>query len=193
MALLTREQIEKLGFESVGANVLISDRASFYGCGRISLGSHVRIDDFCVLSAGEGGIAIGSYIHIAVCSSLIGAGRIVLADFCNVSSRVAIYSSSDDFSGQTMTNPMVPREYRGVTDAEVNMGRHVIIGTGAVVLPGVSLEEGVAVGALSLVKSSCRAFGIYAGVPAELVGERSRRFLDLEQELRSGCYIQGAR
>lgn len=51
-----------------------------------------------------------------------------------------------------MTNPMVPVEFTNVTHADVNIGRHVIIGSGSVVLPGVTIGEGAAVGALSLVK-----------------------------------------
>ena len=181
MAILGREAIEALGFAFVGENVQISDRASFYGASRISLGSNVRIDDFCVLSAGVGGISIGDYVHIAVYSSLIGAGKVSLSDFCNISSRVAIYSSNDDYSGAAMTNPMVPSEYTGVTHADVFLGKHVIVGSGSVILPGVTLEEGVAVGALSLVQKNCEPFGIYAGNPARRIKERKRDLLELEQ------------
>lgn len=181
MAALSPSAVEAIGFSSVGHNVLISDRASFYGAARISIGNNVRIDDFCVLSAGEGGIEMGNYIHVAVYSSLIGRGRITLHDFCNISSRVSVYSSSDDYSGATMTNPMVPEEFTGVTCADVTIGRHVIIGSGSVVLPGVTLDEGVAVGALSLVRGDCRAFGIYAGIPAEFMRTRMRDLLEVEQ------------
>ena len=128
MATLSRTAIEQMGFAIVGDNVQISDRASFYGVSQIALGSNVRIDDFCVLSAGVGGITIGKHVHIAVYSSLIGAGQITLSEFCNISSRVAIYSSNDDYSGATMTNPTVPSEYKAVTHADVFLGRHVIVG-----------------------------------------------------------------
>lgn len=185
MAMLGREAVKALGFASVGENVEISDRASFYGAGRITLGSNVRIDDFCVLSAGVDGISIGNYVHIAVYSSLIGAGKISLSDYCNISSRVAIYSSNDDYSGAAMTNPTVPSEFTGVTHADVFLGKHVIVGSGSVILPGVTLEEGVAVGALSLVHRNCEAFGIYAGNPARRVKERKRDLLDLEQRFTS--------
>lgn len=182
---MSREAIEKMRFASVGDNVQISDRASFYGAGRITLGDNVRIDDFCVLSAGDGGISIGRHVHIAVYSSLIGAGKITLSDFCNISSRVSIYSSSDDYSGATMTNPTVPSEYTGVTHADVFLGKHVIVGSGSVILPGVTLEEGVAVGALSLVTKRCEAFGIYAGNPARRIKERRRDLLKLESQFVS--------
>ena len=56
------------------------------------------------------------------------------------------------------------------------------IGSGSVVLPGLTLEDGVAVGALSLVKNDCEAFGIYAGNPARRVRERKHDLLDLEQQ-----------
>ena len=180
--MLSRDAIERMGFAAVGENVQISDRASFYGAARIALGSNVRIDDFCVLSAGQAGISIGQHVHIAVYSSLIGAGKIILSDFCNISSRVSIYSSNDDYSGTTMTNPTVPSDYTGVTHAEVLLGKHVIVGSGSVILPGVTLGDGVAVGALSLVKRTCEAFGIYAGNPARRVKERKRDLLELEQQ-----------
>lgn len=182
MAMLSREAVNQMGFARVGNNVQISDRASFYGNGRISLGDNVRIDDFCVLSAGPVGIVIGQYVHVAVYSSLIGAGKITLDDFCNISSRVSIYSSNDDYSGATMTNPMVPSQYTGVNHADVFLGRHVIVGSGSVILPGIVLEDGVAVGALSLVTKDCKAFGIYVGNPARRVSERKRDLLALERQ-----------
>lgn len=183
MALLSETQIAEMGFAKVGKNVRISDRASFYNCANITIGDHVRIDDFCVLSAGAGGIVLGSYIHIAVYTSLQGSERITLSDFCNISSRVAIYSRSDDYSGEFMTNPMVPPQFTGGSAAPVTLGKHVIVGSGSVILPGANCEEGVAIGALSLVNKPCEAFGIYAGNPAKRIKDRKRNLLELEQQL----------
>ncbi len=180
MAWLTEQQLRKMEFLSIGENVLLSDKASYYNCKKIRIGNNVRVDDFCVISAGIGGIDIGSYIHIAVYSSLIGSGNISLSDFCNISSRVSIYSSNDDYSGEFMTNPNVPSDYTNVKHADVKVGRHVVIGSGSVILPGAILEDGVAIGALSLVTKSCDAFGIYAGVPVKRIKERKCDFLKLE-------------
>ena len=182
MAVIGRDVLQAMGFAFLGSDLHISDRATFYGCAHIALGNNVRIDDFCVLSAGQGGIAIGNHVHIAIYSCLIGKGRITLSDFCNISSRVSIYSSSDDYSGATMTNPTIPDRFKKVLHADVNVGKHVIIGSGSVILPGTTLEEGVAVGALSLVKERCTAFGIYAGNPARRVRERKRDLLAVERE-----------
>ncbi|WP_329415645.1 acyltransferase [Acinetobacter indicus] len=182
MAFLTEEQIKAMGFRHVGKNCLLSDKASYYNCNNIIIGNNVRIDDFCVLSAGIGGIEIGSHIHIAVYSSLIGAGKIVLKDFCNISSKVAIYSSNDDYSGQFMTNPTVPSQYTNVTSSDVVIGKHVIVGSGSVILPGVTLERGVAIGALSLVNKNCTEFSVYMGTPAKKIKERKRDLLELEKQ-----------
>jgi dTDP-4-amino-4,6-dideoxy-D-glucose acyltransferase len=182
MTTLDQKTLESMGFAAIGDNIHISDRATFYGINKISIGNNVRIDDFCVLSAGEGGISIGNYVHIAVFSSLMGYGNICLSDFCGLSSRVSIYSSNDDYSGRAMTNPMLPSEYTSVVHANVFLGKHVIVGSGCVILPGVTLEEGVAVGALSLINKNCDAFGIYTGNPARRIKDRKRDLLDLEKK-----------
>ncbi|MGL4459305.1 MAG: acyltransferase [Plesiomonas shigelloides] len=183
MAFLSDKQLKDIGFASLGNNVLISDKASIYGAHRIKIGNNVRIDDFCVLSSGEGGIEIGNYVHIAVFALLIGAGKIAISDFAGVSSRVSIYSSNDDYSGRYLTNPTVPAEYTNVTHADVTLGKHVIIGSGSVVLPGITLHEGVAVGALSLVTKDCEAFGVYIGSPAKRIKSRKRDLLEVEVQL----------
>lgn len=183
MPMLSREAIDALGFLSVGENVQLSDRASFYGVSRIALGNNIRIDDFCVISAGIGGVEIGNHVHIAVGATLIGAGKITLCDFVGVSSKASIYSSNDDYSGGVMTGPTVPVAFTNVRHADVYMGKHVLVGSGSIVLPGVTLEEGVAVGALSLINRDCKAFGIYAGNPARRIKERKRDLLVLERRL----------
>jgi len=185
MSIYTDVELRQLGFAKLGENVRISKKASFYGIERISIGSNVRIDDFCVLSAGKGGIEIGSFIHIAVYTSLIGGGKITLSDFCNISSRVSIYSSNDDYSGEFMTNPMVPEEYTNVTTDSVVVGKHTIIGSGTVVLPGVVLGEGVAIGALSLENRDADPFSIIAGNPARKIKDRSKGLLEKESAFQS--------
>jgi len=177
-----KEELTKLGFGSIGNNVLVSRKASFYGISRISLGNNVRIDDFCVLSAGKGGIQIGNFVHIAIFASLMGDGKIIIEDFSGVSSKVSIYSSNDDYTGEYMSNPTVPDQYTNVTHADVLICKHVLIGSGSIILPGVTLHEGAVVGALSLINKDCDEFFIYKGNPAKKIVERSRELLKLEKE-----------
>lgn len=179
---LTRNELLRVGFKKVGENVLISDKCSIYGAERIRIGSNVRIDDFCILSAGSE-IQIGSYIHIACYASLIGRGLIELRNYSSVAAKVHILSSCDDFSGAYMVNPTIPKEYLNVTDAPVVLGKHSIIGTGSVVLPGVSIGDGAAIGALSFVKRSIPEYEIWGGNPIRKIKDRDFDILLLEKLL----------
>lgn len=178
----SQTELESLGFKSLGSNVLISRKTSFYGISRISIGNNVRIDDFCVLSTGKGGINIGNYVHIAIFSSLQGEGNITLEDFVGISSKVSVYSSNDDYFGDHLTNPTVPSKYTGVTHSDVLLKKHVLIGSGSVLLPGIILNVGAVVGALSLVYEDCDEFFIYKGNPAKKILKRSRKLLEKENQ-----------
>ena len=183
MGLLTEKQMKDMGLR-FGKGVRISDKASIYGANKITIGDNVRIDDFTVLSAGEGGIHIGSHIHIAVFTSLIGKGSILIEDFVNFSSKVSIYSSNDDYSGNTLTSPLVYDHYKETFDAPVTLGKHTILGCGCVVLPGTTISQSCSIGALSLIpaKSYLEPFSVYAGIPAKYIKQRSRGHLELEKE-----------
>lgn len=183
MAFLSENELSKLGLKQFGKNVFISNKCSIYNPQKISIGDHVRIDDFCVLSAGDGGIEIGSFVHIGVFTSLIGAGKIVLEDFSNLSSKVAVYSSNDDYSGNYMTNPMVPSGFTNVQSEDVIIRKHVIIGSGAVILPGSILEIGSAIGAQSLVFGIVPEFQIFGGTPAKYLKNRNHKLIEFENKI----------
>lgn len=174
-------ELSKLGLASYGSNVFISRNARFYHPERIRIGNNVRIDDFCILSAGSK-ITIGNYIHVACYTSIQGEGEVVIEDFCSISGRVSIYSSSDDYMGLAMTNPMIPSEYTRVLSLPVILHKHVIVGCGTVILPGVELGEGASIGAMSLVKEHCEPETIYTGNPLTIVGKRIQRYHKLEQK-----------
>ena len=179
---LSKDELRKIGFKSIGDNVLISDKCSIYSPQNIEIGNNVRIDDFCILSAGSGGIIIGNNIHIACYASMIGAGKITLEDFSQVSSRVVILSSSDDFSGDYLVGPCIPSEFTNVKSAPVKLMKHSVIGTGSTILPNVTISEGAAVGAMSLVKDNVGEFDIVVGIPAKKVKDRKRKILEIELE-----------
>lgn len=179
-SFLSAAEISDLGLKQVGQNVSISRLASFYGTENIIIGNNVRIDDFCILS---GRITIGNYIHVAAGCYLYGGELgIELSDYVNLSSRIVIYAKSDDYTGTTLTNPTIPDKYKQVFEAKVVLGRHVLLGTGCVVLPGVVIEEGVSVGSLSLINKSLPAWKICAGIPAKPIKDRKKNLLILEQE-----------
>lgn len=176
----SRSELLDLGFAELGEEVFISRKASVYGAGNIHIGNHVRIDDFTVLS---GNVSIGNYVHIAVFTALFGGNEgIFIQDFANLSARIAVYALSDDYSGEFMTNPMVPETYKNTLESRVLIGKHAIIASGCTILPGVSLGEGCAIGAMSLVKKDVEPWTIAAGIPARYVKPRSRKLLELEEQ-----------
>ena len=179
------KELKSLGFKKIGENVKISKKTSFYGISRISIGNNVRIDDFCVLSAGKGGIEIGNYVHIAIFSSLQGEGKITLEDFVGISSRVSIFSSNDDYFGEFMSNPTVPSKFTSVTNSPVTLKKHVLVGSGAVLLPGIIVNTGAVIGALSLVLKDCDEFFIYKGNPVKKLLKRSDMLLEIEKAFLS--------
>jgi dTDP-4-amino-4,6-dideoxy-D-glucose acyltransferase len=145
-----------------------------------------------VLSAGSKGIHIGSYVHLACGCYLFGSSdQIVLEDFTSVSSRVAIYTANDDYTGGYMTNPTVPDEYRNVNSGPVTLRKHAIVGTGSVILPGVEIGLGGSVGALSVVREDIADFLVVFGNPQKVIGKRGNQLLELEKRLRAAAEATG--
>ena len=174
----------KAMFASVGENVNIHRSVLMFSPELIHLGSNIRIDCNSVLSAGEKGIYIGDHVHIATGVYLFGSGgRIVLESFCGLSSRVSVYTATDDYSEGFLTNPTVPIKFRKVRHGEVVLRRHALVGASSVLLPGVTLGLGASIGALSLVHKSVRDFAVACGTPLRIIGERDQSILLREQEL----------
>lgn len=182
---LTGRELEDKGFRSLGDDVRVHERASLYGTGNISLGAHARIDDYAVIVA-SGPVTLGSYVSIANFCFLGGRHGIEIGDFVTFAPGVQIFSAEDDYSGRRMTGPLLPREYTGGGAGKVVVGRHVIIGAGSVVLAARTIGEGVAVGALSLVKEDCAPWGVYAGIPARRIAERAHDLERLERQFLGG-------
>ena len=176
-------ELTGFGFKQVGTNVRIAKNCTIIGLSNISLGSNVRIDGYCTIVAdGSSQLSIGSFIHIGAGCYLSAGDGIVMEDFCGLSQGVRIYSRSDDYTGRYLTNPTVPEKYTGVTRGLVTLKRHVIIGSGTVILPRVTIGEGASVGALSLVTRDLEAWGVFTGSPARKLKDRSRHLLELESD-----------
>jgi acetyltransferase-like isoleucine patch superfamily enzyme len=158
------EELNAIGLQRIGENVKISKKSSLYNPSLITIGNNVRIDDFCILS---GKINLGSHIHIAAHTSLYaGDAGIEMNDFTCVSSRCVIYAISDDYSGEYLTNSTIPENYRNVNKGKVTLRKHVLIGAGSIVLPNVTLGEGSAFGAMSLITCDSQPWSINVGIPA---------------------------
>ena len=183
MSFLTEEELQLLGCKALGKDVRISRYARLYNAPQMTIGSHVRIDDFCILSAGEAPFILEDNIHISAGVKIYGQYGFHMKSFANISVDSKVFTQSDDFSGEAMIGPMVPIAYRKVYGAPLVLEKHVVIGAGSTILPRCTIGEGCAFGAHSLVKGSYQPWRIYAGLPAKYIKERSKRVLELEKEL----------
>jgi len=175
----TNEELLGIGFKNTGRNVLISRKASIYSPENITLGDNVRIDDFTILSASGGSIEIKNHIHIAAFCNLIGKGGIVMEDYSGLSSRVSLYSATDDFSGNYLIGPIMEESCINVITGRIKLEKYCQIGTSSSVLPNVLLGEGAILGAHSFAKSNIQPWEIHAGTPAKFLKKRKSGLLKL--------------
>ncbi len=178
---LNEKELAKIGIKSYGKGVLIGRNAILYSPGSLILGDYVRIDDFTIIS---GKVTMGSYIHISQFCGLYGGDKgIVMEDFSGLSSKCSIYAVSDDYTGFSMTNPMIPEKYKPKSINEaVHIGKHAIIGCNSVVLPGADIPEGAAVGSLSLVNRPIDPWSLNMGIPARKKSDRRKDIIELEKQ-----------
>lgn len=177
--------LRKLPFRYLGKEVKISKNAVLIGLENIELGDFTRIDAFALVSASSGFFKTGRNVHVAVGATIIANGGVELMSYSGLSHGVKIFSSSDDYSGNFMTNPTVPKEFTNVKSAPVLLGEHVIVGSESVILPGVMVGCGSAIGALSLVTKSLSEWGVFQGQPVRMLRERDRGLLEIESRYRN--------
>ncbi len=170
------EELSQIGLKSFGKNVLISRFARIYSPHKISIGDNVRIDDFCILS---GEITLGSHIHISPYVALYGAMGIEFEDYTGISAHSVVYSAMDDFGGEYLVGSVHPENLTNVTGGKVLVRKFSQIGVNSVVFPNLTIGEGAAVGACSLVTKALDSWGIYAGIPARRMKNRSKNMTKL--------------
>lgn len=164
---------------NVGEDVFISDHAVIRRPHLVTLGDHVAIDEFVVITTE---LIAGSYIHISPHVSIIGGeqGLLVLGSFCTIAAGSRIICRSDSFSGNGLVStPNLPEEYKNeVMGNSVCMDNFSSICTNVVIGPSVWLAEGVVVGANSLVLSPIdEPWTVWAGSPARKIKNRPKEVM----------------
>jgi acetyltransferase-like isoleucine patch superfamily enzyme len=109
-------------------------------------------------------LTIGRNCSLGFHVTLDARGGLAIGESCNISSEAAIWTGSHDLDSPEFAN----------TTAPVVIGNRVWISFRAIVLPGVSIGEGAVVSAGAVVRNDVPAFAVVAGVPARIIGSRSR-------------------
>ncbi len=153
-------------------NIIIYETAKIINPENVEFGNYVIIDDFVLIYAKKK-IRIGNYVHIAGFSSITGDGELRIGDFVALSWGTRVFLSSDDFKDGGFGNSTISGEFRNIKRGNVIIEDFAIIGANSVILPGVKIGEGAAVGACSVVTKSLDPWGVYIG--NKKIGERNRK------------------
>jgi acetyltransferase-like isoleucine patch superfamily enzyme len=132
--------------KACGENVIIGKTVRIRNPELVEIGDYVIIDDFTYIS---GNVSIGDYVHIAANSTLqASSGKISIGNHCGISSGCRLFAASSDYQNPNYDMPCYPNEIRqGGIISEIIISSYCLIGANAVVLPGVTIPEGVAFGA----------------------------------------------
>jgi len=174
-------------FKSIGRNVTIHPLAKIVQPENISIGDETIIDDFAFIYAVGKGIRIGNFCHITVHCTVQAGGHVEIGDFSGIGPGSIILAASDDYLGGGFIGLSVFGEkYRNVSRKDVILVRHVHIGAGCIVLPGVTIGDGCSIGAGSVVTKSLPEWTVCFGSPCKPVKEKPRdRQLTMEKEFLS--------
>lgn len=175
--------INQLG--RIGQNVIIGKTVRIRYPELVEIGDNVIIDDFTYISTA---LIIYGNVHIAAGCKLIGGrnASVIIGEFSTLAPNVVLAAGSDDYIAG-IASPLVPLQYKGQVDiGTIRLGRHCIVGANSTVLPNVTMHDGAAVGAQSLVKTDIPDWALYGGIPARPLKKRNRdEILRLEKIWRS--------
>ncbi len=170
---LTVDELRDAGFTSVGESSRVSRKSSLYGISG-TIGSHVRVDDFCIL---KGNITLHDYVHLAAFCMISGAhAPVTIGRHVGISTRLSLFTASDDYSANTLGGPTTPSEYTTQIVGPVSIGTGTMIGAHCVILPNVQIGRGSSIGANCIVAQSTPDGAIIRSVPSRLSDDRRDYF-----------------
>lgn len=171
------KDLKNFGFKKIGRNLQIKKSVKFFFSKNITIGSNVRIEDFSIIT-GRGKIQIGDYVQISSHCCLLGKYGIKIGNYVTLAPGVKIFSGTDDYHGNDIyTSFLKNKKFKEKIRGKVIIKDYVIIGSNSVVMPKLTIEEGVAIGALSFVNKSLQEWNIYFGLNIKKSRKRFKIFL----------------
>lgn len=105
-------------------------------------------------------ISVGKNVFINACCKFQDQGGIKIGDNVLIGHSVIIATLNHDFNPETRAN---------MTPKRVKIGNNVWIGSGAIILPGVVINDGAIIAAGSVVTKEVPRYSIVAGNPAKVI------------------------
>ena len=145
--IFLKELFRLLGRHVIGNGI----RVILYRCSGLSIGHHTQI-------SGALQIMDGAYI-----------GLIKIGNYCAISPRVSIAAGSSP----PIFHPKMPPESYPVKFGKITIEDGAWVGTGAVIMPGVTIGKHAIVGSNSVVAIDVPPYAIVAGSPAKQISWRN--------------------
>jgi galactoside O-acetyltransferase len=163
---LTDVELRAVGLGNAGTGTRVSRHATLLAPQRISIADDSVVEAFTTLAASEAGLSIGRRVRLQPYVSILGQERVDIEDDVELGMRCSIFSSNDDYSGETLLTPTVDDRFRDSVNAPVRIGRGATLGESSIVLPGVRIGEDAVIAPFSLVTDDIPAGATVGGVPA---------------------------
>jgi acetyltransferase-like isoleucine patch superfamily enzyme len=107
---------------------------------------------------------VGKNVWVGPFVVLDGTGGLTIGDGCDISCGVMIFTHSTHLR-------CISKRNMGIVKKPVKIGNCVYVGSGAVILPGVTIGDNSVIGAGAVVAKDVPAFSVVMGVPARIVGK----------------------
>ena len=128
----------------------------------------IEVGERCYLNAGirliNKNIKLGDRVVIAYGVYIDASGEVEIGDRVHFGPNVQVISAN-----HTVMHSVFRRDSLEVVFCKNVIGRGVWLGSGSIVLPGVTIGEGCVIGAGAVVASDCQPNGLYVGVPAKRI------------------------
>ena len=152
----------------LGSWVWIKDGATLFGAGKLHIGESTVVCEHATIWAGPHGVRIGDNCWIGIGTFLAATGgRLQIGDYTLISDHCSIYTLNHIYNSLT-----TPINEQGGLRKPVMIGSRVLIGSGARIMPGVTIGDFAIVGAGSVVTRDVASKSIVAGVPARHIRYR---------------------
>ncbi len=171
MSIGWNEEIKKK-LKYCGENVFIGHQTFFIRPELVSIGNNVRIDPFCYIASE---LEIGSNVQITTHCVLGGRKKIKLGNWTFIGYGSKLFTGSEDYSGDF--GPV--NDFWGnnkVFEGDIEFGDFSGCASDTIIMPGVTLPTGCAIGAKSFVYSSksLKEWSVFLGSPLAFHKNRNK-------------------
>lgn len=187
-----RKKLYPLLFRRIGRGFIIGRNVTIRHPSRIEIGDNVTIDDNCLVDGrgeGETGVRLGDGVVLnRNCMVVAKNGAIRIGARSSIGANSVIVSLSGIELGEAVltagncglsagayrvddVDPVI-MDQEPYTNGPIRVGDGAWLGTGAVLLDGVSVGRGAVIGAGAIVREDVPELCIAAGIPARVLRKR---------------------